>query len=306
MKSICPMSYDLYLYKKTSSEHTSEFIWNELKHSIILDKSDSNDQIEYDNEITGVYFLVDLNEPNQDQEDIDLFEKFDGFNYTNISVSVNFIRPDYFGLEIFPMLSSIFERLDLYVLNLQELDESKQNPLKWGGVELTEHWLKHNQMVCSQQSNELGLKYCKKQTSDAAWIYSTFKQKLEDYLGEETFTPSVSYIQNHKTKEVHTFVVWPQHIPIVIPKVDYIIVRKEYKKFFRKVVETGILTYGVVMSQLSEFFEPFEFEGHSGMQILSQANSDRIKKDFNALNLDVAYEEFGSMVGKDGFVNHKN
>ncbi len=53
----------------------------------------------------------------------DLFEKFDGFDYTNISVSINFMRPDYFGLEIFPMLSKIFEQLDLYILNLQEFHE---------------------------------------------------------------------------------------------------------------------------------------------------------------------------------------
>ncbi len=300
------MSYDIYLYKKSSSKQTQQSIWNELKNSVSPDISEVEHQIEYENELTGVYFLADLNEPNDEQEDIELFEKFDGFDYTNISVSINFMRPDYFGMEIFPMLSSIFERLDLYILNLQEFDKTRHVPTKWSGKELTLHWLEHNRLVCEQQFNELNLRFCKKDASDSAWWYSTFKSELEESLGEETYSPNVFFIQDQKSLEVFSYIVWPQHIPIVIPKVDYIIVMKEYKKLFKKIEETGILTYDEVISRFSKFFEPFEFDGNNGMLILSQANSDRIGKDFNSMKLNMSYENFGPQIAKDGFVNHKN
>ena len=156
------MSYDLYFYKKKNSKLTESDIKSEFKELVPNNISEVDHQIDYENERTGVYFLIDFNEPNTEKEDIELFENFEGYDYVNISASINFFRPDYFGTEIFPLICGICDKLDLFILNLQESDETKHRPTKWTGLELVEHWISNNAKVTKQQFEELNLNFLDK------------------------------------------------------------------------------------------------------------------------------------------------
>lgn len=298
------MSYDLYFYRKKDNPVSKEEIQSEFKKMIPIDTSDVDTQIHYENERTGVYFLIDINEPNTEKEDIELFEQFDVFENTDISASINFLRPDYFGQEIFPIVGRICEKLDLHIFNPQEFDESRELPLKWTSSKLVQHWTEHNAQVSKQQFNELELKYYPKDKSDKIWEYTSKIETIENGIEEDIYIPNLFMIMNQNTKELFSYVVWSQSIPFILPKVDFVILGKNYKRFFKTIEEIGIVKYEDIISKFSAEFLKFENHGVEGL-ILKQENADRIKKEFNAFPIWKSIKEFGPQIGLDNFVNHR-
>jgi len=298
------MSYDLYFYKKEDDPISKEEIISEFKKMIPKDISEVDSQIHYENERTGVYFLIDINETNSEKEDIELYDQFDGFENTNLSASINFLRPDYFGQEIFPILGNICEKLDLHIFNPQEFDESRERPLKWTSTELVQHWTDHNMQVTKQQFKELELKYYPKDKSDKIWEYTSKIETLDKEIEEDVYIPNVFMIMDESTKELFSYVVWSEAIPLILPKVDFVILVKNYKRFFKTIEEIGIVKYEDIISKFSSEFSNFDKSGIESL-ILKQKNADRIKKEFNSFPIWKSHKEFGPQVGLDSFVNHK-
>jgi len=298
------MSYDLYFYRNKENPISKEKIQAKFKEMIPIDISEVDTQIHYENERTGVYFLIDINEPNTEKEDNELFESFDEYENTDISASINFLRPDYFGREIFPIIGRICEKLDLYVFNPQEFDETRERPLKWTPTELIEHWTNHNAQVSKQQFEELELKYYPKDKSDKIWEYTSMIDTLENEMDDDIYIPNLFMIMNQKTKDVFSYVVWSQSIPLILPKVDFVILVKNYKKLFKKIEEIGIVKYEDIVSKFSNEFEKFDNK-KADCLLLSQKSADRIKKEFNSFPIWQSHKEFGPQIGLDNFVNNK-
>lgn len=103
------------------------------------------------NEKTGVYFLIDFDEPNIEKEDIEVFDCFDDFENLNTSASINFFRPDYFGNEIFPIIANFSEKLDLYILNLGKSLMNQDIDLKMVGKRINQS-LDRSQFNCKRKS----------------------------------------------------------------------------------------------------------------------------------------------------------
>lgn len=297
------MSYDLYFYKKKNNEISETEVIEEFKNSIPLNISEVDHQIDYENERTGVNFLIDFNEPNTDKEDIELFDNFEEFENLNISTSINFFRPDYFGLEIFPIICKVLNKLDLYILNLQEFDESRHKPLKWTDKELWEHWTLHNSIVSKQQFKELSLNFMDKEKSDKLWNYTRLIDKIEKDIKEDIYVPSAFVIQNKYTKELFTFIVWSESIPFILPKVDFVIILKKYKKLFKQIEEIGLVKYQDILDKFAPEFEVYD--SMNELLILRQDKADKIKKDFNKFPIWKSHKEFGPQVSLGGFVNYK-
>lgn len=297
------MSYDLYFYKKKENKLTESQVKKEFKQSIPIDKSEVDHQIDYDNERTGVYFLIDFNEPNTDKEDIELFDNFSEYEYLNISASINFFRPDYFANEIFPIIGELCNKLDLFILNLQEFDESRHKPLKWSSNELIKHWTEHNSIVSKKHGEKYELKFMNKEKSDYLWSYTSQISKLENDIKEDIYVPNPFVLQNQETKELYTAIAWPESIPIVLPNVDYIIILKKYKKLFKNIEESGMVKYEDILAKFASDFEVFDAD--KKLLILRQVNADRIKKDFNTFPIWKSHKDFGPQIGFDGFVNHR-
>jgi len=299
------VSYDLYLYKKDNDSFTKEQLWKALRENIRPNVSEVEHQIVYENETTGVYFILDLNEQNTDHEDIEIFDSFEGFENLDINLSINFLRPDYFGYETFKVFFESLIGFDVYILNSQELDETKQKPLHWEQSEILSQWLRHNEMVSQKQFEELGLSYYNKEKSDSVWNYTSIKDSLEEEILEDIFIPNISLIKKSLSGEVYSYVVWSQSIPLVLPKVDYVIILKEYKKLFKTIEETGIINYQSIIEEFKDEFKPFDHPTCANLKILDQRSADSIRKRFNKLELEGEYHSFGNQIGKDGFVNHK-
>jgi len=95
----------------------------------------------------------------------------------------------------------------------------------------------------------------------------------------------------------------PEHIPIVLPKVDYLIIRKYHKNFFRTVEKDGLVPYEIIIKELGNYFNEFNYLSIPDLRILKQQNADKMADKFNSLKIVSSVGDFGTGVGKDGFVN---
>lgn len=295
------MSFDIYIYKHKDNQLTeaqlAEYLTNKLPYNV----SEHPRQWDYENPETGVYFLIDWNEPETDSERSKLFDNFSDFEHLNFSISINFFRPRFFGLEIFPIIDELLKDLGLLILNPQdELDPN--NPRVFPSGYLQEQWQRHNDKLTVDHFEELNFEYLPLEKSNYLWWFQLHREQLQSDLTEDIFVPGYFVLKSKEDGILYTACVWPEHIPIILPPVDYLIVKKKYKRLFKTVEESGLVTYEFVMNQFGEQFEDFPSEIPK-LKILRQANADRIGKQFNSMTLGRTLLEFGSGVAFDSFVN---
>ncbi len=298
------MSFDLYFYKRTENKLSEQDFADYLNKNLPFNISEHPKQWDYENEETGVYFLIDWNEPNTEQEVIEIFDSFSDYTYLNFSCSINFFRPRYFGLEIFPIIDKLVKDLDLFVLNPQD-ESNHDKPIKYFDNYIRDQWIRHNDKVTLEQYDKLGFKYFALDKSNYMWWYMFHRQEIQDNLKEDVFIAGYFLLQSNEDNNVYTVTTWTNHIPCVLPLVDYIIIQKNYKRFFKTVEETGLVSYSTIMDKFGNFFKPFNHE-IPDLKIIHQKESDLIEKDFNNLKVWKTTKEFGSLIGKDGFVNIEN
>lgn len=68
------MSYDLYFYKRKSSNLTEEYVKNYLTRLDNFIFHENSIQWEYHNKETGVYFGIDWSNPNIDIEETEIWD----------------------------------------------------------------------------------------------------------------------------------------------------------------------------------------------------------------------------------------
>jgi len=295
------MSFDLYFYKRKDSQQTEEQLAEYLTNNLLHNISDHPRQWNYENPATGVYFLIDWNETEVETERIEIFDNFKDFKYLNFSFSINFFRPRFFGLEIFPIIEKFIEDLDLYVLNSQD-ETDPDNPRKFPARYFLEQWIRQNDRVTIDQFEELNFAYLPVDKSNYLWWFQTHRETLQEYLAEDIFVPGYFVLKSMEDGELYTACVWPQHIPTILPPVDFLIIQKEYKKLFKKVKASGLVSYHEIIKQFGDQFEDFEYDVPN-LKIIRQANADKIEKQFNSLKLGKTVTEFGKGVAFDSFVN---
>ena len=274
-----------------------------LVQNIPHNNSEHPRQWSYENPATGVYFLIDWNEPDDDPENIEVFDSFQNYQYLNFSFSINFFRPRFFGFEIFPIIEKFINDLDLYVLDPQD-ETDPDNPRKFPQGYFQEQWIRHNDKVTLDQFDELNFLFLPVEKSNYLWWFQTHREELQESLTEDIFVPGYFVLKNKENEQLYTACVWPEHIPIILPQVDYLIVQKKYKRLFKTVEESGLVSYDTIISQFGEYFEDFEYS-LPDLKVIRQSNADQIEKKFNALKLGKTVTDFGSGVAFDSFVNVK-
>jgi len=295
------MSFDLYFYKRKDNEQTEEQLAEYLTNYLPHNNSEHPKQWSYENPETGVYFLIDWNEPEDEPERVEIFNNFRDFTYLNFSFSINFFRPRFFGFEIFPIIEKFISDLNLYVLDSQD-ETDPDNPRKFPTGYFQEQWIRHNDSVTLDQFEELNFEYFPADKSNYLWWFQSHRVELQNSLIEDIFVPGYFVLKSKEDGQLYTACVWPQHIPIILPPVDYLIVQKKYKKLFKKIEESGLVSYGTIIKQFGDFLEEFEYEVPN-LKVIRQANADKIEKQFNSLTLGKSVNEFGSGVALDSFVN---
>ncbi len=286
------MSYDLNFYTK-SDKPVSKSSIKEYLEGLPNMRSDEKDQWIYQNDDTGVHCRFEYIEIDEDDPDLEA-DNFEGFEDTNFSFNLNFGRPHFFAKECFPIVEQIVEDLGLYILNYQ--DEAE--PKKYENGYFEKQWEKSNLSSSKLLFKEAELSFLELGKSNYSWKYSLNRKNLQYQFGESTFVPNIYYIQKKNSSEVETFCIWPQHIPLVLPKVDFILIQKSIKKLFRTKKESGLIPYSDLMAQFEIHFEDQEF-----FKTISQKEAGKIGRSFNELKLIGSIEDYGELVAIDKIVN---
>lgn len=295
------MSFDLYFYKRKDSPQTEEQLAEYLTKNLPHNISDHPRQWNYENPATGVYFLIDWNEPEDEPDTIEIFDNFQDFKYLNFSFSINFFRARFFGLEIFPIIEKMINDLDLHVLNSQD-ETDPDNPRIFPTGYFQEQWSRHNDGVTLDQFTELNFEYFPVDKSNYLWWFQSHREEFQNSLTEDLFVPGFFVLKSREDQQLYTACVWPQHISIILPPVDFLIIQKEYKKLFKKVKESGLVPYDMILSEFADDFEDYEYE-ITNLKVFRNTGSNKIKKKFNNLKLGKTVSEFGNGVSFDSFVN---
>jgi uncharacterized protein YtpQ (UPF0354 family) len=296
------MSYDLYFYKKNESPLTEEDFRNYLNKNMTYNISNTPNEWYYCNEETGVYFLIhqDDNSNPSSEENWDIYK---GFKYLNFYCNINLLRPRYFGLEILPIIDKLANDLDLFILNPQD-DTNSENPFKYEEDFLRNQWITINDHNSAKLFHELNLKYYPPEKSNYLWWFLSEREKIQSSLKEDVFVSGILFLESFQDGKIYTVTTWTNHIPVVLPPVDFVIVNKKYDRIFKTIEESGLIPYEEIMEKFGSFFKDFNHE-IPNLKIIHQYESDCIRKEFNRLKIWKTANEFGKLIEKDGFVNVK-
>lgn len=288
------MSYDLYFYKHHNTSTSEDDISNYLTANL-CPPNESGTQWFFENEDTEVYFSFDLNEP----EDADLNEPEVIFEYiyTCFSFNLNFLRPDFFGQEAFLFVNKLIEDLDLYVVNPQSKTD-EDYPTKPVNDEVYENWSAINSQQSARLYEEFELQYYPRHASDAVWQHNFNKMELQLKLGDEYFVPRILVLQTLADKCIITLAVWPTHLPILIPDVDYFLIIKKYKKLFKEVEESGLISAETFYTIFSNFITDF-----GDNKIISPTDDNKLQKQFNSVKFETTIEGFAKRLDFEKMVN---
>lgn len=223
--------------------------------------------------------------------------ELENYEDTRLSFHINFIRPDYFGLEAFPIIEKITSELDLYCLNPQG-EESL--PIKYSWEQLYLNWSESNTTFNKDFSVVQNLPILPKSIGHTIWRYLLNKITLQRELTDDVFVPKISVVKTQDNRTI-TFTVWPNHIPILLPPSDYVYIIKVSKFLFYTKKKLFLVSYKNIMASFSSNFVPFENTEVPDLRVLYPDQAQKIARKFNALKADL-HEKDLDRTSQGGFV----
>jgi hypothetical protein len=291
------MSYDLYFYKQKGKGPTESEIANYLTDNLVP-VNESNNQWFFENEDTEVYFSIEVNEPEDDSETIELFESFKNFDNTRFSFNLNFMRPSFFGLEAFDFVEKFINDLGLFVLNPQKDFENPYIPKK---EDLFENWNRTN-LSASRDNFDEESHYYPLEESNEVWKLNFNRQRLQEEIGDEYFVSRIFFCKTFKDNKIVTLSTWAEHIPNILPKADYYLLSREYKKFFKTVKDTVLISRQTFLAKFEKYFEDHPY---NGCKIIHPANASKVGDVFNGVKSELKFEKYMVRIGMDKLYNAK-
>ncbi len=292
------MSFDLYFYKEKGRELPESEV-GEYLNANLVEVDENGFQWLFENEDTGVYYTFELNDPEDDPEAIELYESFASFDNTRFSFSLNFIRPNFFGLEAFQFVERFMKDLGLFTLNPQSGIDS-ENPTIEDCKAYYENWSNTNIQFSSTHFDEFNLVHIPIEKSNNIWAYNSRLKEMQNFLGDDYFVPSLILAKQTDTGKIVTFSTWTEHIPNVFPSADYYAVNRKRKKLLRTRDETGLLSYATLMQTFGEYFEDFEL---GNCKIIHPENAAKVAAIFNSVVFDELLAGFFEPVDIESLTN---
>jgi hypothetical protein len=294
------MSYDLYFYKKKSSDLTESQIAEYLNNKL-TSSSESDTQWFVEDEDTETYFSFDHNEPEDEEDAIEFFESFADFDNTHFTFNLNYIRPDFFGQFAFEFVDKFINDLELFVLNPQSTTDP-DNPLKPKENELYENWSETNSRNSTNFFKEYGLEFYPLEKSNDFYNYNLNKSLLQEKLGDNYYVPKLYLFKRKSDGQIITICTWTEHIPNVFPPADYYLLTKKYKKLFRTVEEVGLISADTFKNRFDSFVDNYEFKN---CKIIHPDKAEKVKDIFNSTKIEFKLADFFERMQIEKLVNVK-
>jgi hypothetical protein len=300
------MSYDLQFFRRKESSLPETAVREYFNRLIEKNESGSNDQWPYRNKETGVYFSFDYGNFDEGQDDTNEIQIVNDFVDTRYSFNLNFLRPEFFGLEAFPIVEKIVDVFDLYVLNPQDNLDANQ-PRKYRKGELLENWISINakQSAIFYKKGVHGLNYHPLKESIDSWKFSFHREALQESLKEDIFVAGFFYIKRKGSNIVSTLSTWPTHIPIILPPTDYIYIIKKIKGIFKTKEIKGLTKFETILTIMQPFLDDFEC-AIPNCKILKVEKAKQAKDAFNSLEIIGDMNDSFEGVTVDQIVNYKD
>ena len=291
------MSFDLYFYKKKNTSLTEQDIEKYLSENLVP-VNESGNQWFFENEETETYFSIEKNDEEDDPETIELFENFKDFDNTHFSLNLNFMRPSFFGLETFNFIEKFIIDLELYVLNPQEDFEIPYIPKK---EDLFSNWNETNLNASAENFDEQSNFY-PLDLSNEIWNFNFNRQQLQDEIGDEYFVSRIFFAKTFRNNQIVTLSTWSQHIPNILPKADYYLLTREYKKLFKTVKDSVLISWQTLIDNFGDYLENYTTKD---CKIIHPKNASKVKDIFNGLKSDIKFGEYMERVGMENLYNAK-
>jgi hypothetical protein len=291
------MSYDLFFYKQKGGSLSETEIATYLSENL-GPVNERNNQWFFTNEDTDVYFSIETNEPENDPESIELFESFNDFDNTHFSFNLNFMRPSFFGLEAFQFVEKFITELNLFVLNPQSDFENPYVPTK---EDLFENWNITNLNASRDNFCEESY-YYPPEESNEVWKFNLLRKNFQNELGDDYFVSRIFFCKTNRDNKIVTLSTWAQHIPNVLPKADYYLLVREYKKLFKTVKDTVLIARETLLENFGNYFEDYSYKDSI---IIHPDKSRQVAGIFNRLKSNIIFQKFMARIDMENLYNAK-
>lgn len=179
---------------------------------------------------------------------------------------------------------------------------SFDDPYKASKEELFENWNKTNLNASMDHFHESESLYFPPDRSEIAWRFNFSRKKLQEQLGNNYFVPKLFFFRKRSDNNVFTLTTWTEHIPNVIPPADYFLLTREYKKLWRIIKDTVLISRETLLKNLGSYFDDFDFEA---CKIIHPEKAAKVKDEFNSIKSELLLKDFAERIAMDGFVNAK-
>ena len=234
------MSYDLFFSPRSGDvPPTSDFerYFGGRSHYTV-----QNGQAWYENPDTGVYFSFDRCDPADDDE-VSCWTSF----------NLNYNRPHYFALEALPELEAFVSEFGL-VVDDPQIDGMGQG--EFAGDLFVSGWSKGNRLgvAAAHDSATNAPLTLPSETLEATWRWNYGREAFQQRLGESIFVPKIVFLVVNGAPQ--TASVWTDASPIVLPRTDVVVIRREEtapRRFFRRRPDLAIVSWAELGPTLEGF-----------------------------------------------------
>jgi hypothetical protein len=161
----------------------------------------------YENENTGVYFVIDINNNFEENR--------------QMSLNLNYFRPHVFGLEAAPEIEAMVEALDLKVDDPQI--QGMGMSAEFSREEFLRGWNEGNRVgyraVLGREGGPGKVYTWSADKIERIWTWNYARETEQEKAGDDLFVPKISAIDVNG--EAQTFAVWPA-AQTLIPTVDWL------------------------------------------------------------------------------------
>lgn len=278
------MSYDISFYKRKENPVSQDVITKYLVDHNVVKENPENSTYLYQNERTGVYFIVEESTMFNEETVEEMIQNLDEFEALNITLILNNLRPDFFGKETSLFVDDFVKTFDLYMY----ADDSDGLILKPKENEIYQRWSPMNKNYAFIPDLAKNLSFYPLEKSNKLWEFAFHADAMQQELGEGCYVPNIFYLKNRKTGEIVVACTWTEHIPTVIPEVDYVLLNQAEKGFFRTNYKRGFVKYDTLMTNFDSSFEEYK----NGGKIIREDQASKIGNIFNTLPFDFSAEDF--------------
>lgn len=220
---------------------------------------------------------------------------------------MNFFRPTFFALEAMPVAAAFAQRFKWLVLDPQDHSIGGTcQPKPCQPEDLIRTWQLSNAWAVPTIAKDAGSRppYLPKEKSVGMWHYLRQKAALEErFHAQDIFVPKVFVLQHKTTGAVNTFITWAACIPQLFPVCDFVAIRRERKRLFRReaVQESVLIRFDALMAGIGGTLEPVAGDV-SDLRVLLPAGAQKVKARVDALRLP-PFDKMYQGVPMDKFVD---